>query len=117
MTYNFESSKNIAIIDSITKYLEEAPATSMEIAKHLQISQYVSLHFLRHLEEIEQVYVCEYANAPGKGFAKVFALGNLPSVNKKDYLSPHHKPRIRRKKRIFVPKMDIAASWLMNPTH
>lgn len=116
MTYNFDNETNKKRLAIIIKELENSPATSIELAKETGFSQLVVLHFIRHLIESKYVYIESYANAPGKGFAKIYALGDKPNANKLDYLSPRYKYRPREKREKFIkPRADIAAQWMMNP--
>ena len=116
MTYNFQNKSNQEKIAIILKELENGSATSPELVRETGLSQLVILHYMRHLIEIKKVYVEAYVNAPGKGFAKVYALGNRPNANKLEYLSPKYKYRPRKKRaKPFVARPDIAAQWMFNP--
>ena len=116
MTYNFENKTNQERMAVLLKELENGPATSTELVKETGFSQLVILHYMRHLIDNKKVYIQSYANAPGKGFAKIYALGNKPNANKADYLSPRYKYRPRKvRKKINKPRPDIAAEWMFNP--
>lgn len=116
-------------IQKLMDQLSHTPMTRQQMAMFLDVSVIFVARYITQLRASKQIYICRYERTP-KGKPKSFyAVGNKPDVEELPPIparvhQKNHREAKRKeaelihgntKPKPFVPRMDIAASWLKNP--
>lgn len=108
-------------IERLLAELAKQPMCRHNMAKFLGVSVVFVSRYITQLRDEKRIYIVSYERTDGKP-RSFYAVGNQPDAPKLEPLTSKilqraYRERIKRnyKPSNFKPKMDIAASWLMNP--
>ena len=110
-------SKNIQDkLDVLLKHLETEGMEREEMAFYIGMSYKNFCKYATYLRQTKQIYICGY-----RGNTVLYMSGNKPDAKRPPASENAERVRAykeaRRLERTykFVPRMDVAASWMMNP--
>lgn len=100
--------------------MEKTPMTGQQMAEFLKVNSKVISNYITELKYRKKIYVYEYVRTGGtpKTYYKTGDLPNaerLEPLTKKDYNDRFRMGMSNHRTVKFIPKMDIAASWMLNP--
>ena len=110
------------LITSLLRALQNKPMNRQEMADYLHVSVVFISKYITELRQKKMIYICRYERTPYGKPKSYYAVGDLPDVPtlkpipakilQKKYREMNKRQLVPRK---IVPRMDIAASWMLNP--
>lgn len=98
------------------------PMTRQDMADYLNVSVVFISKYITELRQKKMIYICKYERTSHGKPKSYYSVGDLPDAKpleripvkelQKKYREQHKRELTPRK---IVPKMDIAASWMLNP--
>jgi predicted ArsR family transcriptional regulator len=116
-------------IEKLLDQLSHTPMTRQQMAMFLDVSVIFIARYITQLRASKQIYISHYERTPNGKPKSFYATGNKPDAEElvpipQRILQKNHREAKRMKDELlhgnkkpkpFVPRMDIAASWMKNP--
>ena len=108
-------------VEHLLKVMAHTPMTVRQMAEEINASVRMASEYLTEFKYKKLVFVAKYERTSGTP-AIFYQAGNQPDAPKLERITSaeynrryREKTAIDRRKRPFVPRMDIAAAWMSNP--
>jgi hypothetical protein len=106
----------------LLQQLSVTPMTRTEMADFLEVSVVFIARYITQLRTSKQIYIHHYERTPRGKPKSFYATGNFPDAPELAPIPQHElqkkyreASRGERKPKKFLPRMDVAASWMFNP--